>query len=61
MKALDDEGIIVRAGDMAALPSLKRLGANTGARASCYVYTNTDTEEIDVLADSLNMIVTAQP
>jgi cysteine desulfurase/selenocysteine lyase len=37
--ALDERGIAIRAGDLAALPLLRRLGTSTAARASCYLYT----------------------
>ncbi len=37
-KFLDQQGIAVRAGDMAALPLLKRFGVAAAARASAYVY-----------------------
>jgi len=37
--ALDAKGIAVRAGDLAALPLLKRLGTTVAIRASCYLYT----------------------
>jgi SufS family cysteine desulfurase len=37
--ALDQQGIAVRAGDMAALPLLRRFGASEAVRASAYVYT----------------------
>ena len=48
---LNEKGIAVRAGDMAALPLLKRLGVTSAARASCYVYT---TElEVDALVEAL--------
>jgi cysteine desulfurase/selenocysteine lyase len=57
VKALDAKGIAVRAGDMAALPLLKRFGVSAAVRASCYVYTTT--EEIDALADALKEIVKA--
>jgi len=45
VEAMDAAGIAIRAGDMAALPLLKRFGVTTAARASCYLYTTTD--EID--------------
>jgi cysteine desulfurase/selenocysteine lyase len=48
LKALDAKGIAVRAGDLASLPLLERLGTKTAVRASCYVYTTV--EEIDRLA-----------
>jgi cysteine desulfurase/selenocysteine lyase len=51
LRYLDEAGIAIRAGDLAALPLLKRLGAAVAARASCYLYTTRD--EIDLLADEL--------
>jgi cysteine desulfurase/selenocysteine lyase len=36
---LDARGIAIRAGDLAALPLLKRFGVTAAARASCYLYT----------------------
>ena len=51
LRALDDQGIAVRAGDLAALPLLERLGTRTAVRASCYVYTTL--AEIDRLAAAL--------
>jgi cysteine desulfurase/selenocysteine lyase len=36
--ALDAKGIAIRAGDMAALPLLKRFGVSEAMRASAYVY-----------------------
>jgi cysteine desulfurase / selenocysteine lyase len=49
--ALDSRGIAIRAGDMAALPLLRRFGISEAARASAYVYsTRTD---IDRLAEAL--------
>jgi cysteine desulfurase/selenocysteine lyase len=36
--ALDARGIAVRAGDLAALPLLKRFGTSEAVRASAYVY-----------------------
>lgn len=50
---LDAQGIAVRAGDLAALPLLKRLGATEAVRASCYIYTATS--ELDRLADALDL------
>lgn len=47
--ALDAAGIAVRAGDMAALPLLRRFGADAAVRASCYLYTTT--AEIDRLVE----------
>ena len=53
-KALDQQGIAIRAGDMAALPLLKRFGVTEAARASAYVYSTRD--DIDRLAEALAMI-----
>jgi cysteine desulfurase/selenocysteine lyase len=50
-RALDARGIAVRAGDMAALPLLKRFGATEAVRASAYVYSTR--ADIDRLADAL--------
>ena len=50
-RALDARGIAVRAGDMAALPLLKRFGANEAVRASAYVYSTRG--DIDRLAEAL--------
>ena len=50
-KALDQQGIAVRAGDMAALPLLRRFGATEAVRASAYLYSSR--EDIDRLADAL--------
>lgn len=49
---LDACGIAVRAGDLAALPLLKRLGVTEAVRASCYLYT--ETRELDRLAEALD-------
>lgn len=50
-RALDERGIAIRAGDLAALPLLKRFGTTAAARASCYVYTRRS--DIDALAEEL--------
>ena len=50
--ALDRQGIAVRAGDMAALPLLRRFGLTEAVRASAYVYNTVD--EIDRLAEALH-------
>jgi cysteine desulfurase/selenocysteine lyase len=50
-KALDARGIAVRAGDMAALPLLRRFGTSEAVRASAYVYSTT--ADLDRLADAL--------
>ena len=49
--ALDARGIAIRAGDMAALPLLKRFGVSAAARASAYVYSTTN--DIDRLVEAL--------
>ena len=51
LEHLDARGIGVRAGDLAALPLLKRFGVNAAARASCYLYTQT--AELDRLTAAL--------
>lgn len=55
LRRLDAEGIAIRAGDLAALPLLKRMGTQRAARASCYLYTTSD--EIDRFADVLESVV----
>jgi cysteine desulfurase/selenocysteine lyase len=50
-KAMDAKGIAIRAGDMAALPLLKRFGVSAAARASAYVYSTTS--DIDRLVEGL--------
>ncbi len=49
--AMDEKGIAIRGGDMAALPLLRRFGVGEAARASCYLYTTTG--EIDRFVDVL--------
>jgi cysteine desulfurase/selenocysteine lyase len=53
-RALDKQGIAVRAGDMAAMPLLKRFGASEAIRASAYVYSTV--RDIDRLADALHRL-----
>jgi cysteine desulfurase / selenocysteine lyase len=50
-RALDARGIAVRAGDMAALPLLKRFGATEAVRASAYVYSTP--ADLDRLANAI--------
>lgn len=52
--AMDSKGIAIRAGDMAALPLLKRFGVSEAARASAYVYSTTG--DLDRLAQALTEI-----
>jgi cysteine desulfurase/selenocysteine lyase len=54
-RALDGEGIAIRAGDLSALPLLKRLGLDAAARVSCFFYTSE--ADIDRLVDGLQRIV----
>jgi cysteine desulfurase/selenocysteine lyase len=51
LQHLDTRGIAIRAGDLAALPLLKRFGVTAAARASCYLYT--PTAELERLAAAL--------
>lgn len=48
---LDERGIAIRGGDLAALPLLKSMGVTAAARASCYIYTQV--ADIDALVESL--------
>lgn len=48
---LDEDGVCVRAGHHCAKPLMRRLGVNSTARASGYVYN--DTPDIDALVASL--------
>jgi cysteine desulfurase / selenocysteine lyase len=50
-RRLDSQGIAIRAGDLSALPLLKRFGLTAAARASCYLYTRT--EEVSEFAEAL--------
>jgi len=52
LRHLDAQGIAVRAGDLAALPLLKRFGVSAAVRASCYLYTQP--EDIERLARALD-------
>jgi cysteine desulfurase/selenocysteine lyase len=52
--ALDAKGIAVRAGDMAALPLLKRFGVTEAVRASAYVYSTVG--DLDRLADTIEQL-----
>jgi cysteine desulfurase / selenocysteine lyase len=54
---LDRRGIAVRAGDMAALPLLKRYGVTEAVRASAYFYSTPD--DFDRLASALTEITRA--
>ncbi len=50
-QVLDSRGIAVRAGHHCAKPLMRRLGVGATARASFYVYN--DTDDVDALADAL--------
>lgn len=50
-RALDQQGIAVRAGDMAALPLLRRFGTTEAVRASAYIYSTPG--DFDRLAEAL--------
>ncbi|HUQ21040.1 MAG TPA: SufS family cysteine desulfurase [Gemmatimonadaceae bacterium] len=54
LEALDAKGIAIRAGDLASLPLLERLGVKRAARASMYLYTTTG--EVDRLVDVLTTL-----
>jgi cysteine desulfurase / selenocysteine lyase len=51
LRVMDSAGIAIRAGDLASLPLLRRLGAKAAARASCYLYTSL--QEVDKFCDVL--------
>jgi cysteine desulfurase/selenocysteine lyase len=53
-RALDAKGIAIRAGDLAALPLLRRFGLTAAARASAYLYSTTD--DIDRLCEALRSL-----
>jgi cysteine desulfurase/selenocysteine lyase len=50
-QVLDEHGVCVRAGHHCAKPLMRRLGVGATARASVYVYN--DTDDIDALVDAL--------
>ncbi len=52
--ALDRRGIAARGGDLASLPLLRRLGTDSAARASAYLYTTRD--DIDRLGAALDRL-----
>jgi len=52
LKALDERGVAIRAGDLAALPLLKHFGVTRAARASAYLYTSE--ADVDAFADALD-------
>jgi cysteine desulfurase / selenocysteine lyase len=54
LRHLDSRGIAIRAGDLSALPLLKRFGVGAAARASCYLYTQAS--DLDRLASALRQL-----
>ncbi|HEY0685706.1 MAG TPA: aminotransferase class V-fold PLP-dependent enzyme [Steroidobacter sp.] len=54
LRQLNSQGIAIRAGDLSALPLLKRFGVTEAARASCHLYTSIG--EIDRFATALASI-----
>ena len=50
-QVFDQHGVCVRAGHHCAKPLMQRLGVNATARASLYVYN--DTDDIDALGDAM--------
>lgn len=50
-QVLDQAGVCVRAGHHCAKPLMRKLGVSATARASFYVYN--DTDDVDALADAL--------
>lgn len=57
LRRLDDAGIAVRAGDLAAQPLLARFGVTSAVRASCWEYTRG--ADVDRLVDALTEIAHA--
>jgi cysteine desulfurase/selenocysteine lyase len=57
LRKLDLQGIAIRAGDLSALPLLKRFGVTEAARASCYLYTSIS--DVDRLVEGLLSISAA--
>jgi cysteine desulfurase/selenocysteine lyase len=51
VRALDEQGIAIRGGDLAARPLLNRMGVQVAARASAYIYTKSS--EFDALVEAL--------
>lgn len=57
LRAMDADGIAIRAGDLASLPLLKHFGTNGAARGSCYLYTSMD--DVDRFADTLRRVASS--
>jgi len=54
-RSLDERGVAIRAGDLAALPLLRHFGVEKALRASCHVYSSR--EDVDRLDEGLREIV----
>lgn len=54
LRAADARGVALRAGDLASLPLLKRLGATSAVRVSCYLYTTVG--DVDRFADVVEQL-----
>jgi cysteine desulfurase/selenocysteine lyase len=54
VRALDEQGIAIRGGDLAARPLLNRMGVQAAARASVYIYTQSS--EFDALVEALRKL-----
>ena len=50
-QVLDSKGVCIRAGHHCAKPLMRRLGVNSTARASFYLYN--DESDVDALSDAL--------
>jgi cysteine desulfurase / selenocysteine lyase len=55
LRFLDERGVAIRAGDLAALPLLRHFGVERALRASCHVYSSR--EDVDRLAEGLRELV----
>jgi cysteine desulfurase/selenocysteine lyase len=55
LRAMDSDGIAIRAGDLASLPLLRHLGVSVAARASCYLYTSID--DVNRFGNTLERVV----
>jgi cysteine desulfurase / selenocysteine lyase len=54
-RSLDERGVAIRAGDLAALPLLRHFGVAKALRASCHVYSSR--EDVDRLVEGLRAVV----
>jgi cysteine desulfurase / selenocysteine lyase len=58
LNSLDAQRIAIRAGDLSALPLLKRFGVREAARASCFLYTTS--ADIDALVEALQQSIASR-